>query len=139
VPFNLILSSYIDPPFFSIIYGIVLAFCVLSMAYTLPDTALRLLRSNDISYGIYIYHGLIITIITQWGLTADVDLPLLLMLSYFMAYLSWIYIERPFIRMKEKTIRYNSSVPAEKKYHSIFKLIFRHSKNLLQSPKLIDE
>jgi peptidoglycan/LPS O-acetylase OafA/YrhL len=139
VPFNLILSSYIDPPFFSIIYGIVLAFCVLSTASTLPDTALRLLRSNDISYGIYIYHGLIITIITQWGLTADVDLPLLLMLSYFMAYLSWIYIERPFIRMKEKTIRYNSSVPAEKKYHSIFKLIFRHSKNLLQSPKLIDE
>ena len=139
VPFNLILSNYIDPRFFSILYAIVLAFCVLSMAYTLPDMALKLLRSNDISYGIYIYHGLIITIITQWGLAADVDLPLLLMLSYFTAYLSWIYIERPFIRMKEKTIKYHSSVPVEKRHNSIFTLIFRYSKNLLHSPKLMDE
>lgn len=139
VPFNLILSNYIDPRFFSILYAIVLAFCVLSMAYTLPDMALRLLRSNDISYGIYIYHGLIITIITQWGLTAHVNLPLLLVLSYFIAYLSWIYVERPFIRMKEKTIRYHSSTGAEKKHNAIVKLIFRYSKNLLPSPKLIDE
>lgn len=138
VPFNLILSNYINPPFFSILYGIVLAFCVLSMAYTLPDMASRLLKSNDISYGIYIYHGLIITVITQWGLTARVNLPVLLMLSYFIAYLSWIYVERPFIRMKEKTIKLRTSAHAEK--NSILKQIFRHSKNLLPSqPKLTDK
>ena len=139
IPFNLILGDYISPPLFSVLYGIVLAFCVLSIAYTLPDMARRVLNGNDISYGIYIYHGLIVTIVIQQGLTAYINLPVLILLSYFVAYLSWVYIEKPFIRMKDKTIRYRSDAHAEKKPNALFRFISRHSKDLLPSPKLTDE
>jgi peptidoglycan/LPS O-acetylase OafA/YrhL len=91
------------------IYGYIkyalLGFTVISMAYTLPGIAKKILRTNDISYGIYIYHGLIMGVIVQAKLTGSVNLALVLGMTYVAAFLSWIFIEKPFIKRKEKTIK----------------------------------
>jgi len=103
VAVNLILVDRINPVVFEFLYTFLLAFCVLSMAYTIPRTAKKLLRANDISYGIYIYHGLILGVIVQEKLSIPVYL--IVILSYVAGLLSWRFIEKPFMRMKRKTIR----------------------------------
>src|ERR1700743_2296789 len=59
VLFSLTMPGFINPAVFLLFKNLLLAPCIISMAYTLPTAALKLLRTNDISYGIYIYHGLI--------------------------------------------------------------------------------
>ena len=107
----LILSGHINHIIFNLIYSVLLAFCVLSLAYTLPATAKKILRTNDISYGIYIYHGLIITVIVQEKLTGNVPVFVIIIMSYILAYLSWIFVEKPFLQMKRKTIRPTTTDP----------------------------
>jgi peptidoglycan/LPS O-acetylase OafA/YrhL len=101
--YNLTLSTVIEPITFTLIKNVLLAFMVISLAYSLPELARKLLRTNDISYGIYIYHGLILTIMIQEKV--NVNLFVLILLTYILAYLSWICIEKPFIRSKKHTIR----------------------------------
>jgi peptidoglycan/LPS O-acetylase OafA/YrhL len=103
VALNLLLVDRINPIVFTFGYTIVLAFCILSLAYTLPGLSKKLLRSNDISYGIYIYHGLILTVIVQEKFSVPVIG--IVILSYITGYLSWICVEKPFIQKKKKTIR----------------------------------
>lgn len=105
IAFSFLFFDYITPVIYSFICSVLLSFCLLSMAYTLPNTAKKLLRSNDISYGIYIYHGLILTVIVQLKLQSHINLFIVIVMAYIMGYLSWISIERPFIRLKRKTIR----------------------------------
>ena len=109
--FCFIFSDLVNLPVFLIIKNLLLAPCIISMAYTLPTAALKLLRTNDISYGIYIYHGLILTVMVQEKMTQFENIYLIIGLTYIVAYLSWIFIEKPLIRKKVKTIRviYTSS------------------------------
>ncbi|MGZ4091359.1 MAG: acyltransferase family protein [Bacteroidia bacterium] len=103
--FSLLLNDFIQPVVFLIFKNILLSFCIISMAYTLPTTAFKLLRTNDISYGIYIYHGLILTVLVQLKLVAYENLYFIIGITFSIAWLSWICIEKPFIKRKKKTIR----------------------------------
>jgi peptidoglycan/LPS O-acetylase OafA/YrhL len=105
VTFSLTLSDVLNPVVFSVIYDFLLAFCALSMAYTLPGAAKKILRSNDISYGVYIYHGLILTVLVQEKIATHVNLFELIIMTYIIAYLSWIFIEKPFINLKKKSLK----------------------------------
>lgn len=84
---------------------IVLAITVVSVAYTKPGISYKVLRGNDISYGVYIYHGLMMNIFISMGLKGRAEyLILLFCIVYSLGYLSWIIIERPFLRRKKQTI-----------------------------------
>ncbi len=78
-----------------------LALTMISLAYTAPTIAERVLRGNDISYGAYLYHGLLINILIELAFPRNGWLlPLTLALTIVLAYFSWIAIERPAIRRK---------------------------------------
>jgi peptidoglycan/LPS O-acetylase OafA/YrhL len=84
---------------------LILAIATVAMAYTTPGVSHTILRGNDISYGVYIYHGLILNVLIELGLSGQIQYALLLILGAFIAgYLSWIGIERPFLRRKRQTI-----------------------------------
>jgi peptidoglycan/LPS O-acetylase OafA/YrhL len=102
---SLTLKSYFNPILFVFAQNIILGFTALSMAYTLPGAAKKLLRGNDISYGIYIYHGLLLTLAVQLKRQADINLPLVILATYVLAFLSWRFIEKPFIQRKKLTIK----------------------------------
>ncbi|WP_186461843.1 acyltransferase family protein [Mucilaginibacter pallidiroseus] len=104
IAFSLSLSGVIEPVTYTLIKNIILAFTILALAYTAPTLSKKLLRSNDISYGIYIYHGLILTVAVQLKLANNLNLLILVAASYLLAYLSWIGVEKPFLRRKSKTI-----------------------------------
>ncbi|MBC7399228.1 MAG: acyltransferase [Mucilaginibacter sp.] len=95
----------VSPLTYTFIKNGLLGFIIISIAYTLPGIAKKILGTNDISYGIYIYHGLIMTVIVQLKLAGSVNLFMILVATYAAATLSWLFIERPFIKRKEKTIK----------------------------------
>jgi len=80
-----------------------LGLTTISLAYTFPSLAKKLLKGNDISYGLYIYHGLILGIFVQLKLFSNPAYILLLItLSITLATLSWFFIEKPIIKMKKR-------------------------------------
>ena len=102
--FSLTMPHLITPALFLVTKNLLLAPCIISMAYTLPNMALKLLRGNDISYGVYVYHGFILTVMIQEKMTGYENIYFIIGLTYIVAYLSWVFIEKPFIKKKAKTI-----------------------------------
>lgn len=82
--------------------AITLPLFVLSMAYTKPKLSQNLLKSNDVSYGIYIYHSaylhLFKILITGSALAA---ICLTLVSTLITAICSWLYVEKPALKFKD--------------------------------------
>lgn len=88
-----------------VIASILLSVAVVSCAFSAPNLSDWLLRSNDISYGVYIYHGLLLNVLVEIGIRGRLAvLPLILGITYGVAYLSWILVERPCLRRKRASI-----------------------------------
>ncbi len=102
------LAAYFSLPHSAIIDVLslqILAVATVSLAYTAPRLSESLFRGNDISYGVYIYHGLILNVFVQTGLREKwlYVLPVV-GLTLAAASLSWRFVERPFLRQKQGTI-----------------------------------
>jgi peptidoglycan/LPS O-acetylase OafA/YrhL len=80
---------------------LLLAALVMSVAYSSPALSHRVLKGNDISYGLYIYHMLVINVFVQLGwLGSHWLLWAVVVLSAVLAAASWVIIERPALRLK---------------------------------------
>jgi peptidoglycan/LPS O-acetylase OafA/YrhL len=85
--------------------SLMMAVATVSMAYTVPGLSQRLLRGNDISYGVYIYHGLIINILVELGYKGRLlYIPLVILVTFVAGWLSWRFVERPFLRLKRHAL-----------------------------------
>ena len=83
-----------------------LAALVLKLAHSMPDLSSRLLRKNDISYGVYIYHMPLINLLVYLGWTGSGPAVVLAMLAtYALALFSWVLVERPALALKRYTLR----------------------------------
>ena len=80
-------------------YVLVLAGLVMSAAYTVPHLTERLLRRNDISYGLYIYHMPIYNFVIYCGLGWTWSA---VGLAAACAIVSWFLVERPVLSMKTR-------------------------------------
>jgi len=81
----------------------ILALCGLTLAsaYTCPRLSRRLLGGNDLSYGIYIYHMVIINIFVHTGAADSAfAFPAVIAGTVSIAALSWGLIERPALARK---------------------------------------
>lgn len=78
-----------------------LAMTVLSIAFSWRSLSERLLRGNDISYGVYLYHGLAINALVQLGWKGESwQLAFVVAVTIAVATLSWRLIEHPAVSMK---------------------------------------
>jgi peptidoglycan/LPS O-acetylase OafA/YrhL len=81
--------------FFALLGAIILSCTTISLAFTVPRMSDWMLRGNDISYGIYIYHMLVINALLQLGYKGRfLHLGICLLVTTLLAYLSWIIVER---------------------------------------------
>lgn len=79
---------------------------VISFAFSFRNLSKSILNENDFSYGIYVYHMLIVNTLVCLGLTGRWSFLLLcLLLTMFLAVLSWVFIERPALRFKSNSLR----------------------------------
>ena len=80
---------------------IILCMTVFSFAYTKGKLSGKLLKGNDISYGVYIYHAPIINILIYLGLVSAPAYVLLgVTATILAAMLSWFLIEKRCIKLK---------------------------------------
>lgn len=83
-----------------------LVLLIVKLSYTKPSMSRLLLRNNDISYGIYIYHMPIINAMIYLGLLGSLSSVLFaIFLTFVFATFSWFLIEKPILSLKKKTIR----------------------------------
>jgi peptidoglycan/LPS O-acetylase OafA/YrhL len=88
------------------VYLVALAGVVFSCAMSARGLAARLLRGQDISYGIYIYHMLVLNVLVQFRVPASSgSIAAVLATTLLLAALSWILIERPFLARKRYGVR----------------------------------
>jgi peptidoglycan/LPS O-acetylase OafA/YrhL len=106
-----LIGSQLDKNVFCLLgHRLLLGGLVFSLAYSLPGIAHKLLRGNDISYGVYVYHMLVINSLLQLGLTHAWRYALLVAaLTGMIALCSWRWVERPALRLKRRW------APAEKR------------------------
>ena len=80
-----------------------LGLMVLSGAYSKPMLARRILGQNDISYGTYIYHMLIINVLVEIGFISSwTSFWVALLGTILIATLSWVLVERPSLALKRR-------------------------------------
>jgi peptidoglycan/LPS O-acetylase OafA/YrhL len=78
----------------NIIADALLTLCVLAAAYTRNNLS-NILKGNDISYGVYIYHMLIVNLYVEFGWTGNPSqLITCLMVVIILAWLSWKFVEK---------------------------------------------
>jgi peptidoglycan/LPS O-acetylase OafA/YrhL len=103
-PLVLLLPSRTESPLYDVgilALRVLLAGWLLSVAFSWPTVAGRLLRRNDVSYGMYLYHMLIVNIFVEYSdLREPWILPLIVCLSALCGLCSWVIIERPMLRRK---------------------------------------
>ena len=84
----------------NIIASIILAIMTISLAYTKPKFG-SFLHGFDISYGLYVYHMVVVNTFVQLGLTGNIIYAVFaLAISIFIAMLSWKYIESKALNLK---------------------------------------
>jgi peptidoglycan/LPS O-acetylase OafA/YrhL len=102
--FNLIFDikpSY-TPVNLQLISNLLISIVTISLAYTLPKLSL-FLKGNDISYGMYIYHMLVINSLISFGYLGDVKyLFLTIIITIAISSLSWFLIEKKALQLKNK-------------------------------------
>lgn len=92
---------------------ILLAAAVFSVAFTAPTLSERLLRRNDMSYGVYLYHMPCINAFLYLGWSGSVAaVPLIFVLSFTLAALSWRLVEQPCLAMKQGGLGHNVAAHA---------------------------
>jgi peptidoglycan/LPS O-acetylase OafA/YrhL len=83
------------------IVGAILVLTIFSFAYSMPVLSKRILRGNDISYGLYIYHMPAVNFMVYCGLHQKIVYGILALLtSLLLAAISWRFIEKPALGLK---------------------------------------
>lgn len=88
------------PNFFGFVEHLLLGALTIAVAFTARSTADRVLRGNDISYGLYLIHCIVINVLVQHHINGGTALLMLTTMSTLYAVLSWVTIERPVLRRR---------------------------------------
>ena len=78
---------------------------VLSAAFTAPDLSQILLRGNDFSYGIYLYHMPVVNAYLAWSAAVAPDwrgAVSAFLVTIVLAILSWFLVEKPALAYKSR-------------------------------------
>lgn len=82
-----------------------LALLVFSFAYTKPKLSEALLKGNDVSYGLYIYHMPVFNLFIYYGFTGSyIHVGAALGVALGLAALSWFMVEKTSMRLKRHSL-----------------------------------
>lgn len=82
--------------------NILLGILTISAAFTFPKLG-KILKGYDISYGMYIYHMLVINTMVQLGYTGRFSyFWIVVFVTILLSFLSWIFVEKKALTLKNK-------------------------------------
>jgi peptidoglycan/LPS O-acetylase OafA/YrhL len=80
---------------------VLLAGCTLSLSFSFIGLGQFFLKGNDISYGLYIYHMLVINFLVQRNLLGeDYFLFVVIIVTIILASISWLLVEKKALESK---------------------------------------
>ena len=83
-----------------------LTLATIAGAFSLRPLSNQVLRGTDISYGIYIYHSIVINVLVQLGLMTSLrSVGLVYAGAFLLALLSWHLVEKPALACKSASPR----------------------------------
>ena len=106
---SLKLGLTIDNKLNPIIY-IVLVFLILKIAFYNPSLSDKLLKRNDISYGVYVFHMPIVNFLLykEIFLNSVSGFLLAILATILISIISWFLIEKPSMKFKKNQLRKHS-------------------------------
>lgn len=103
--YALVCYLHVDFFVYDVLRQLAFALFVFSFVFSYKNLSYKLMKHNDFTYGVYIYHMPIVNILVQLGLLGGVqNLILVLVLSLVCGILSYFLIEKPFLSMKKKSL-----------------------------------
>lgn len=94
-------ASYWIHSWHNLIAHVLLACLTLSFAFSYRNISDKVLKGNDISYGVYIYHMLIINYFVHHNYLYKTNyLILVFFITIIIAYLSWVFVEKKALSLK---------------------------------------
>lgn len=101
----LVVYFNIDSFIYIILKQLLFSILVFSFAFSYRTLSYKILKHHDFTYGIYIYHMLIINVFVQLNYIKDIKIFFFIFfLSIILGIFSYIYIEKPFLNMKRKSL-----------------------------------
>ncbi len=93
---------------------IALGVLTFTAAFSCGSLSDRILRRNDLSYGVYIYHEPVINFLLARGVSAGwIGFPLAIASTLGISYLSWRFVEKPALNLKQHPLyRHRPEVPS---------------------------
>ena len=82
-----------------------LALCALSAGYTMPDLSDKILRRNDVSYNIYVYHIPIANFVIYTMGTGWKNAIIAALATFAVAAVSYFLIEQNLMKLKKYSLR----------------------------------
>lgn len=93
--------------FLLLFYRVALIFAVMSFAFSFRWLSDKLLKGNDISYGFYIYHMLIVNTFVQLGYVGHYKYILIAFsISIIFGFLSWQLVEKKMLKLKNASLSF---------------------------------
>jgi len=89
----------------NIVSAMFLGLLTISAAYSSTSTLSKILKGNDISYGLYIYHMIFINMAVEYGFENFISFFAVIFCSILMSCLSWLYVEKPSLKLKKHSLR----------------------------------
>lgn len=88
------------------ILAISIALLTISFSYSYTARFSTLLKGNDISYGVYIYHMVIVNVLVHSKIfTPGLSFFVMLISTVLIAYLSWVLIEKRALLLKKRSLK----------------------------------
>lgn len=84
---------------------VIFSFTVFSFVFSFKSLSNKILRGNDYTFGIYIYHMLVINVFVYLNYVAEIKFIIaVFILSILCGIMSWHIIEKPFLKLKTHSI-----------------------------------
>lgn len=99
-----IYGNYLSP-----VLAVFLSLLIISIAYTRVGIGDKFLRGQYISYGVYLYHMVVINVFVQRNLIGQTTyLIFAMIITAMLAMISWRLVERPCLRLKKYSVKVSS-------------------------------
>lgn len=97
------LNDYHLKSFYKILFIMLLNATVISFAFTYKNLSKKILNGQDLSYGIYIYHMVIINIFIEYNIPFSMpNIIVIFLMILSSAALSWFLVEKNALKLKNK-------------------------------------
>lgn len=103
--YTLVCFVEVDLFLYDVVKQVVFSAFIFSFIFSYRSLSNKIVGNNDFTYGVYIYHMLIVNVMVEKGISGGVqNLMIVLVLSLACGVLSYFLVEKPFLKMKKRSL-----------------------------------